>query len=123
MSYLSFHQVVYFTAIFPYVLLTALLIRGLTLDGFKQGIEYYVTPDLDKLTDANVRTLFLYRPSSNCLQKKVIDSFGFYIIWAVIQPYYGDEEESEEVYQLKVNTLKVFLYFKLCKLIYKMSSP
>lgn len=47
-------KVVYFTAIFPYVLLTALLIRGLTLDGYKQGIDFYLTPDLDKLTDASV---------------------------------------------------------------------
>nr|XP_022323366.1 sodium- and chloride-dependent glycine transporter 1-like [Crassostrea virginica] len=47
-------KVVYFTAIFPYILLTALLIRGLTLDGYKDGIDYYITPDLDKLTDAKV---------------------------------------------------------------------
>ena len=44
----------YFTAIFPYILLTALLIRGLTLDGYKEGIDYYITPDLNKLTDAKV---------------------------------------------------------------------
>ncbi|KAL4217326.1 hypothetical protein ACF0H5_023777 [Mactra antiquata] len=47
-------KVVYVTAIFPYILLTALLIRGATLDGHMDGIKFYLTPDLSKLTDASV---------------------------------------------------------------------
>ncbi|KAK3082621.1 hypothetical protein FSP39_000641, partial [Pinctada imbricata] len=50
----SLGKVVYFTATFPYILLTALLIRGLTLEGHYDGIMYYLTPDFSKLTDAQV---------------------------------------------------------------------
>ncbi|XP_032886853.1 sodium- and chloride-dependent neutral and basic amino acid transporter B(0+)-like, partial [Amblyraja radiata] len=52
-----FHvQVVYFTATFPYVVLTALLIRGLTLEGAWKGIEFYIgsESDFSKLADAEV---------------------------------------------------------------------
>lgn len=50
-------QVVYFTAIFPYFLLTALLIRGCTLEGHMEGIKFYLTPDFEKLKKAEVSTL------------------------------------------------------------------
>ena len=47
-------KAVYFTAIFPYVILTVLLCFGLSLDGAVAGILYYVTPRLDRLTDVQV---------------------------------------------------------------------
>ena len=47
-------KVVYFTATFPYVILVAFLIRGLTLEGHEKGIEFYMTPDWEKLKDAKV---------------------------------------------------------------------
>ena len=50
-------QVVYFTALFPYVVLVILLIRGVTLEGHFKGIEFYILkPDLDKLSEGSVRT-------------------------------------------------------------------
>ncbi|XP_012944276.1 sodium- and chloride-dependent glycine transporter 1 [Aplysia californica] len=47
-------KVVYFTAIFPYVMLTVLLVRGATLDGAMNGVIYYLKPDLDRLADPRV---------------------------------------------------------------------
>ena len=45
---------VYFTAIFPYILLTILLVRSVMLDGAMDGIEYYLKPDWERLKDAQV---------------------------------------------------------------------
>lgn len=42
-------QVVWVTAILPYVVLIILLIRGLTLEGATVGILYYLRPQWEKL--------------------------------------------------------------------------
>ncbi|XP_027141426.1 sodium- and chloride-dependent GABA transporter 2 [Larimichthys crocea] len=47
-------KVVYFTAVFPYVMLAILLVRGLTLPGAWQGVVYYLYPDPSRLADLQV---------------------------------------------------------------------
>ena len=43
----------YVTSTFPLVILMALVIRGVTLDGAMEGLKYYITPDLNKLVQAD----------------------------------------------------------------------
>jgi SNF family Na+-dependent transporter len=47
-------KIVYFTALFPYLVLLILGIRGFTLKGAGKGIEYYIKPQWDKLGDSSV---------------------------------------------------------------------
>ncbi|KAK3707304.1 hypothetical protein QZH41_014810 [Actinostola sp. cb2023] len=47
-------QVVYFTATFPYVLLTIICIRAVTLPGAATGIKFYLLPDWSKLKQGQV---------------------------------------------------------------------
>jgi SNF family Na+-dependent transporter len=47
-------QAVYFTATFPYLVLTVLLVRGMTLEGSLDGVLFYLIPDWNKLLTAKV---------------------------------------------------------------------
>ncbi|XP_028284357.1 sodium- and chloride-dependent GABA transporter 2-like isoform X2 [Parambassis ranga] len=47
-------KVVYVTATFPYVMLAVFVIHGLMLPGAADGIHFYLSPDLTRLTDPQV---------------------------------------------------------------------
>lgn len=72
-------QIVYFTALFPYVLLTVLFVRGVTLEGAGDGITFYLRPNFTRLLDAQVwmdgATQILY---SVCVGQGLVVSFGSY---------------------------------------------
>ncbi|XP_056022432.1 sodium-dependent proline transporter-like isoform X2 [Ostrea edulis] len=50
----SLGKVVYVTATLPYLLLTVILIKGLTLPGSMDGIVFYIRPDFNKLANIQV---------------------------------------------------------------------
>ncbi|XP_069766171.1 sodium-dependent neutral amino acid transporter B(0)AT3-like isoform X2 [Narcine bancroftii] len=50
----SFGKVIYFTAIFPYLVLLILLVQGLTLPGAIDGLIYLITPELTVLNQPRV---------------------------------------------------------------------
>ncbi|CAG0879633.1 unnamed protein product [Cyprideis torosa] len=50
----SFGKAVYFTAIFPYIVLLVLLVRAATLPGYMDGIMFYLTPEWEKLLHPSV---------------------------------------------------------------------
>lgn len=45
---------VFYIATFPYLMMTVLLVRGLTLNGAWDGIQYYLTPDFNVLMKGQV---------------------------------------------------------------------
>ncbi|VDD86789.1 unnamed protein product [Enterobius vermicularis] len=47
-------KVVWFTAIFPYVVLAILFVRGITLPGAEKGIDYYLRPNITMLSQPSV---------------------------------------------------------------------
>jgi SNF family Na+-dependent transporter len=56
---------VWFTALFPYVIMVALFIRGVTLPGAAMGIKFYLTPDFSKLAESQARYMECIRYSSS----------------------------------------------------------
>ena len=66
-------RVVYFTSFFPYFVLVALAIRGLTLPGATDGLAFYFTPKwegllkMDIWVDAATQIIFSLGPACGCV--------------------------------------------------------
>ncbi len=58
-------KAVYFTALFPYVMLAVLFVRGVTLKGAFKGLEFYMKPDFERLLDSRVINEMLELPYLN----------------------------------------------------------
>jgi len=55
-----FYKTSLLPATFPYVMMTILFIRGITLPGAWTGIQYYLTPDFSVLTKGQVLPQLIY---------------------------------------------------------------
>ena len=58
----SFGKAVYFTALFPYLILTILLCRGLGLPGAVEGILFYIKPRWETLWEVQVGVRKIHFP-------------------------------------------------------------
>ncbi|XP_022916738.2 sodium-dependent nutrient amino acid transporter 1-like [Onthophagus taurus] len=67
----------YFLALFPYVIMLALLIRAVTLPGAGEGILFFIRPQWDKLLDASV----WYAAVSQCFFSLGV-GFGTIVIYS-----------------------------------------
>lgn len=67
----------YFLAIFPYVIMIALLIRAATLKGSATGIMYFISPQWEKLASSKV----WYNAITQCFYSLNI-GFGSIIMYA-----------------------------------------
>ncbi|OXA55700.1 Sodium-dependent nutrient amino acid transporter 1 [Folsomia candida] len=75
-------KVAYFTAIFPYVVMLILLIRGVTLKGAGKGILYFIEPQWEKLYDPKV----WYEAVSQCFFS-LSTGFGPIIMFSSYNPF------------------------------------
>lgn len=71
----------YFLALFPYVILVALLIRAVTLDGSMKGIMYFLTPQWDKLLSPKVISKTILGLNENiCSTSEATTSLHLYFV-------------------------------------------
>ena len=50
----SLGKISYFTTLFPFLMITALLAKGIQLEGAMEGILHYIKPDFSRLTSIEV---------------------------------------------------------------------
>ena len=75
-------KITYFTAIFPYLVIAILLVRGLTLEGAFDGLHFYLVPDWAKLKDPEV-----WNTAANQIFYSLGLAFGSLITLASYSPF------------------------------------
>ncbi|CAG0893593.1 unnamed protein product [Darwinula stevensoni] len=75
-------RISYFTALFPYVVLITLLIKGATLEGAGEGILYFITPQWEKLAEGKV----WFAAVSQCFFSLSV-GFGSITMYASFNPF------------------------------------
>ncbi|XP_004698449.2 inactive sodium-dependent neutral amino acid transporter B(0)AT3 isoform X2 [Echinops telfairi] len=92
-------KVIYFTALFPYLVLTLFLIRGLTLPGAKEGLLYLFTPNLEILRNPRV-----WLDAATQIFFSLSLAFGGHIAFASYNPPRNDCEKDAVIIAL-VNSM------------------
>ena len=70
-------QVVYFTALFPYIIIFIMLGRGLTLEGNQLGVDYFTKPKWHLLKEPKVTVIYrMLRLTDYCLVFSQYDIFS-----------------------------------------------
>ncbi|XP_034944573.1 sodium-dependent nutrient amino acid transporter 1-like [Chelonus insularis] len=89
----------YFLALFPYVIMIALLIRAVTLEGAANGIIFFINPNWNKLFDPNV----WYAAVTQCF-------FSLSVCFGGVVMYSSFNEFRHNIYRdvLVVTTLDTF---------------
>ncbi|KAF7996892.1 hypothetical protein HCN44_002538 [Aphidius gifuensis] len=89
----------YFLAIFPYIIMIALLIRAVTLDGAINGIIFFIKPNWNKLFDPNV----WYAAVTQCF-------FSLSVCFGGVIMYSSYNEFNHNIYRdvMVVTTLDTF---------------
>ena len=75
-------KITYFTAIFPYLVIAILLVRGLTLEGAFDGLHFYLVPDWAKLKEPEV-----WNTAANQIFYSLGLAFGSLITLASYSPF------------------------------------
>ena len=71
-------KVVWFTALFPYVILFILIGRGVTLPGAYEGLMFYLKPDFNKLKEPSV-----WFAAANQLVLTFIPRYFWFILFSI----------------------------------------
>uniref|UniRef100_T1GHD0 Transporter n=1 Tax=Megaselia scalaris TaxID=36166 RepID=T1GHD0_MEGSC len=87
-------KVVWFTALFPYVVLLILLIRGITLPGSYSGIKYYLNPNFDAIYDAGV-----WVDAATQVFFSLGPGFGVLLAYASYNKYHNNGRSINESYK------------------------
>ena len=75
-------KITYFTAIFPYIVIAIMLVRGLTLPGAFKGLDFYLVPKWEKLQDPVV-----WNTAANQIFYSLGLAFGSLITLASYSPF------------------------------------